>query len=95
MPMARDDGGLFCGEGRKTLMSGDIGIGKPLKGEWNRDAIHIAVAPVTAGARLRPGQGLQFQPEGQTELVVGFSSIGYPDSRGKHTRINSSPQYLG
>lgn len=34
-----------------------------------RDAVHIAVAPVTAGGRLAPGQHVGFLHAGDTELV--------------------------
>jgi hypothetical protein len=34
-----------------------------------RDAIHIAVAPVTAAERLTPGQHVGFVQAGDTELV--------------------------
>jgi hypothetical protein len=37
-------------------MNGDIGIGKLIDQERGRDAIHIAVAPITAGEELSPGQ---------------------------------------
>jgi hypothetical protein len=37
-------------------MSGDIGIGRLLTGQAHRDAVHIAVAPVVAKTRLKPGQ---------------------------------------
>lgn len=38
-------------------------------GDRRRDAIHVAVAPVTAGTSLRPGQHVGFAPAGQTEVV--------------------------
>lgn len=50
-------------------MNGDIGLGKLLKGEALRDAVHIAVAPVTAGCLLHPGQGVRFN---------GKTVIGHP-----------------
>jgi len=34
----------------------DIGVGKLLAGDAKRDAIHVAVAPMTANERLSPGQ---------------------------------------
>lgn len=37
-------------------MNGDIGIGKIIEQERHRDAIHVAVAPVEAGADLKPGE---------------------------------------
>ena len=38
-------------------------------GDRRRDAIHIAVAPVTAAARLVPGQHVGLVQEGNLELV--------------------------
>ena len=38
-------------------------------GERRRDAIHIAVAPVTAAERLVPGQHVGLLQEGNSELV--------------------------
>jgi hypothetical protein len=38
-------------------------------GDRRRDAIHIAVAPVTAAEALKPGQHVGFAPAGQTEAV--------------------------
>jgi hypothetical protein len=38
-------------------------------GDRRRDAVHVAVAPVTAGETLRPGQHVGFTPPGQTEVV--------------------------
>ncbi len=38
-------------------------------GDRRRDAIHIAVAPVTAGERLAPGQHVGLVQEGNLELV--------------------------
>lgn len=38
-------------------------------GERRRDAIHVAVAPVTAAVRLAPGQHVGLIEAGNTELV--------------------------
>ena len=38
-------------------------------GDRRRDAVHIAVAPVTAVGVLEPGQHVGFVPAGQTEAV--------------------------
>lgn len=38
-------------------------------GDRRRDAIHIAVAPVTAAGRLAPGQHVGFVTAGDTETV--------------------------
>jgi hypothetical protein len=53
-------------------------IGKLLQGEQERDAIHIAVAPVVAGHGLSAGTHIRFNNEG---LAVGTNSdaIGIVD----------------
>lgn len=38
-------------------------------GDRRRDAVHVAVAPVTAAEPLRPGQRVGFTPADQTEVV--------------------------
>ena len=38
-------------------------------GDRRRDAVHVAVAPVTAAVRLAPGEHVAFDPPGQTETV--------------------------
>ena len=51
-------------------------------GELRRDAIHIAVAPVTACCDLDPGDGVGLiGPPGDTELAgpVGSNNIGIVD----------------
>lgn len=46
----------------------DLPLGKIIEGEQHRDAIHVAVAPVTAACSLSPGQHVGFV-EGSTELM--------------------------
>lgn len=58
-------------------MSTELNIGKRLNhGEHQRDAIHIAVAPVVAGETLNPGERIGFLPNGKVgkgaEDVVGI-----------------------
>jgi hypothetical protein len=49
-------------------------------GDRRRDAIHIAVAPVTASARLTPGQHVGLVREGNVDLVgVCDQPIGVVD----------------
>lgn len=49
-------------------------------GDRRRDAIHVAVAPVTAAGRLAPGQHVGFVSPGETELVgVEGNPIGVVD----------------
>jgi hypothetical protein len=51
-----------------------------MDGDRRRDAIHIAVAPVTAVGRLRPGQHVGLVQEGNLELVgPGNRNIGVVD----------------
>jgi len=47
----------------------DIGLGKLIVGSANRDAIHIAVAPVTATETLFPGNYLVFCEHGSVDKV--------------------------
>ncbi|HVK17304.1 MAG TPA: hypothetical protein VM533_10175 [Fimbriiglobus sp.] len=49
-------------------------------GDRRRDAVHIAVAPVTAAGTLAPGQHVGFVSEGNLETVgVSESPIGIVD----------------
>lgn len=52
----------------------NLGLGKIIEGERNRDAIHVAVAPVTAGERLSPGQhiGIIGDVAGVTKEPIGI-----------------------
>lgn len=52
-------------------MSGDIGIGRLIDGQRERDAIHVAVAPVTATERLYPGQALAFTGDDRKSVKAG------------------------
>ena len=52
-------------------------IGKKLKGGEGRDAVHFAVAPVRAGAFLRAGERVKFEP-GSTEVVVAWDYDDQP-----------------
>lgn len=48
--------------------------------EYRRDAIHIAIAPVTAAEQLVPGQRIGFVDEGNTQLVgVSLKPLGIVD----------------
>lgn len=52
-------------------------IGKLLEGGEERDAIHVAVAPVIAGERLRPGQHIGFyEGSDDREKVKGWLQGG-------------------
>jgi len=46
-------------------------LGKLIDSPQQRDAIHVAVAPVTAGERIYPGQHVGFATEGDCETVSG------------------------
>lgn len=50
-------------------MSESVKVGRLIEGAEERDAIHIAVAPVTAAETLYPGQRVGFTQEGDTERV--------------------------
>jgi hypothetical protein len=55
----------------------DLGIGKLITGAAQRDAIHIAVAPVVAGHRITPGQHVGLDAEGVA--VNSDSPVGIAD----------------
>jgi hypothetical protein len=55
-------------------------LGELITGPQDRDAIHIAVAPVTAGETLRPGQRIGFTTDGDAFTVVGSTpTVGIVD----------------
>lgn len=61
-------------------MSNDIGIGKLITSETaQRDAIHVAVAPVIATVRLRPGVRVGLDEEGNAELSSSDKCVGIVD----------------
>ena len=45
-------------------MSHDLGLGQLITTTQNRDAVHVAVAPVTAGNALTPGQHVGLSKDG-------------------------------
>jgi hypothetical protein len=51
-------------------------LGKLIEGDERRDAVHVAVAPVTAGERLSPGQHVGFVGE---RVGVAGRPIGVVD----------------
>lgn len=51
----------------------ELKLGALIEDEQERDAIHIAVAPVTAGERLHPGEHIGFLKEDNKELVGYFA----------------------
>jgi len=59
-------------------MAHDVKLGALIEGEQQRDAIHIAVAPVVAVERLYPGQEIGFVSDdmrtvgGKTEKLLGI-----------------------
>ncbi len=59
----------------------DITLGQLLEYDfYRRDAVHIAIVPVVAGCQLRPGQGIGFRNNGNTEIVIGVPNpIGIVD----------------
>ena len=44
-------------------------LGRLIDGDARRDAVHIAVAPVTAGQELRPGERVGFLADGRVGAV--------------------------
>jgi len=55
----------------------DIGLGKIIEGEQQRDAIHVAIAPVVAADQLDPGQHIGIDSEGLGSLHA--NKIGIVD----------------
>lgn len=61
-------------------MHADLGLGKLIESPQQRDAIHIAVAPVVAVGKLWPGQDIGFVEPGNTEKVaMATSPVGIVD----------------
>lgn len=56
----------------------EIKLGQFIEGEANRDAIHIAIAPVIAGQPLQPGDHVGFLPDGRVATGVN-NLIGVVD----------------
>ncbi len=52
-------------------------IGKLAEADANRDAIHVAIAPVVAHCRLSPGQHVGLRPDGKAESMA--ANIGVVD----------------
>ena len=61
-------------------MTNDVGIGKLIDSAQQRDAIHVAIAPVVATCKLIPGQDIGFTTIGDMESVgVTDKPIGIVD----------------
>lgn len=57
-------------------------LGELVTGTAARDAIHVAVAPVTAGHRLKPGQHVGLDEAGRSQPMlnsVGCKTVGIVD----------------
>jgi hypothetical protein len=75
----------------------ELGVGKLITGEAERDAIHVAVAPVTADEDLWPGDWVRLR-YGSTELAYrdnyNDQAIGVVDPfLEKHHRINKGQRF--
>lgn len=57
-------------------MSKDVLVGQLLTGEVFRDAIHIAIAPVSCKLKLRPGQKIELVAGSMTEVIPAVDDIG-------------------
>lgn len=64
-------------ERKKPTMT-DIKLGSLISGEARRDAIHIALAPVTAGEELMPGEHVGLNSDGQA-VTTATKCIGIVD----------------
>ena len=60
-------------------MSEALGLGKIITTPQQRDAIHVAVAPVVANSDLKPGQRVGFVREGSNLVGPGVEAIGIVD----------------
>jgi hypothetical protein len=56
-----------------------LGIGRLVEGEQHRDAIHVAIVPVTAGERLHPGQHIGVENGVAWFQKVDTQAIGIVD----------------
>lgn len=56
----------------------DLQLGKIITTEQQRDAIHIAVAPVAAGEELRPGERIGINADGEA-VISDDSPVGIVD----------------
>jgi hypothetical protein len=66
-------------------MTEQIKLGQLILGDANRDAIHIAIAPVVADEKLSPGQDIGFVDYGNPEKVGhSISPVGIVDPFLKH-----------
>jgi hypothetical protein len=74
-------------------MSGDIGIGKIIREERHRDAIHIAVAPVEALYELKPGERVGLL-DGKAISSTIVESVGIVDPFLTHTVLPGQVFYL-
>lgn len=54
-------------------------IGTILQTEMERDAIHIAVAPVVAAEQLAPGQRVALSDDGANKVIASQAAIGIVD----------------
>lgn len=62
----------------KPMSATDIKLGSLIAGEARRDAIHVALAPVTAGEELMPGEHVGLNSDGQA-VTTATKCIGIVD----------------
>ena len=62
----------------------DLTLGTILDGAQQRDAIHVAIAPVIAHEKLAPGQDIGFLVGGTERVGVSANPIGIVDPFLKH-----------
>lgn len=74
-------------------MSGDIGIGKIIREERHRDAIHIAVAPVEALCELSPGERVGLH-EGKAITAMIAEAVGIVDPFLEHKVLPGQVFYV-
>ena len=57
----------------------DVKLGVKINGPASRDAVHVAIVPVTAATGLRPGEPIELERGSQTQVVNGVKPIGIVD----------------
>jgi len=60
-------------------MSKELNIGEIITNDQQRDAVHMAVAPVVAGGALLPGNHVAIRADGSAVFSAGAGTVGIVD----------------
>ena len=60
-------------------MKNEATLGEILNNDQNRDAVHIAIAPVIAAEKLYPGQDIGFVDDSKNKVGISLCPIGIVD----------------